>query len=120
MSNKRFIFIKTLLITALLTITSTSLYATETKKMSNPSVKLSTNQGDIILELNAEAAPKTVSNFISYVEDGFYEGVIFHRVISGFMVQGGGFTADFKQKDTKDAIENEADNGLSNRHGKNR
>tara|TARA_R110002096_G_scaffold61468_7_gene152764 strand:+ start:2559 stop:3164 length:606 start_codon:yes stop_codon:yes gene_type:complete len=117
MSNKRFIFIKTLLITALLTITSTSLYATETKKMSNPSVKLSTNQGDIILELNAEAAPKTVSNFISYVEDGFYEGVIFHRVISGFMVQGGGFTADFKQKDTKDAIENEADNGLSNDRG---
>ena len=77
-------------------------------------VKLSTNFGDITLELNAEKAPITVANFLQYVESGFYDGVIFHRVIDGFMVQGGGFDANMKQKATKDEIKNEADNGLSN------
>jgi|TARA_R110002074_G_scaffold170006_2_gene332245 peptidyl-prolyl cis-trans isomerase B (cyclophilin B) len=117
MINNTLVLIKALLLGALLTLASTSLYATDTKKMSNPSVKLSTNQGDIIIELNAEAAPKTVANFIAYVEDGFYSGLIFHRVIPGFMVQGGGYMADYKQKDTKDQIENEADNGLKNDRG---
>ena len=77
-------------------------------------VKLSTNFGDITLELNAEKAPITVANFLQYVESGFYDGVIFHRVIDSFMIQGGGFNADMQQKDTQDEIKNEADNGLSN------
>lgn len=77
-------------------------------------VKLSTNFGDITLELNAEKAPITVANFLQYVESGFYNGVIFHRVIDGFMIQGGGFDTDMQQKKTKDEIKNEADNGLSN------
>ena len=77
-------------------------------------VKLTTNFGDITLELNAEKAPITVANFLQYVENGFYDGVIFHRVINGFMVQGGGFDANMKQKKTSAEIKNEADNGLSN------
>jgi peptidyl-prolyl cis-trans isomerase B (cyclophilin B) len=77
-------------------------------------VKLSTNFGDITLELHADKAPITVANFLQYVENGFYDGVIFHRVIDGFMIQGGGFDANMKQKKTKDEIKNEADNGLTN------
>ena len=77
-------------------------------------VKLTTNFGDITLELNAERAPITVANFLHYVENGFYDDMIFHRVINGFMVQGGGFDANMQQKDTKDQIKNEADNGLAN------
>jgi peptidyl-prolyl cis-trans isomerase B (cyclophilin B) len=77
-------------------------------------VKLSTNFGDITLELNADKAPITVANFLQYVENGFYDGVIFHRVIDGFMIQGGGFDANMKQKATKEEIKNEADNGLAN------
>ena len=84
---------------------------------SNPQVRLTTNFGDIVIELNAEKAPKTVANFISYVESGHYNGTIFHRVISNFMVQGGGFDADFNQKPTQALVENEADNGLSNVNG---
>jgi len=77
-------------------------------------VKLITNFGDITLELNAEKAPITVANFLKYVENGFYDGVIFHRIIDNFMIQGGGFDADMKQKSTEAEIKNEADNGLSN------
>ena len=77
-------------------------------------VKLSTNFGDITLELDAEKAPITVANFLQYVENSFYDGTIFHRVIDGFMIQGGGFDANMKQKITMDEIKNEADNGLSN------
>lgn len=77
-------------------------------------VILTTNFGDISIELNPEKAPITVANFLQYVEDGFYDGMIFHRVISNFMVQGGGFDANMKQKATKAPIKNEADNGLSN------
>jgi len=86
-----------------------------TKPMStSPRVKLQTNQGDIVITLDAEKAPKTVENFLSYVKSGFYNGTIFHRVIDGFMVQGGGFEAGLKQKPTQAPIENEADNGLKN------
>ena len=70
--------------------------------------------GDITLELDGEKAPATVENFVQYVKDGFYDGVIFHRVIDGFMIQGGGFTPDMKQKPTRAPIKNEADNGLKN------
>ncbi len=80
-------------------------------------VKLETSKGDILIELNSKAAPVTVRNFLTYVDDGFYDGTIFHRVISGFMIQGGGFTADMKRKQTHDPIANEAKNGLSNMRG---
>lgn len=85
--------------------------------MSASMVKIETNFGDISLELDNENAPKTVANFLSYVEDGFYNGTIFHRVIDGFMIQGGGLDQDMKQKSTNDAIKNEANNGLSNAIG---
>jgi len=77
-------------------------------------VKLHTNHGTINLELDAEKAPKTVENFLQYVRDGFFDGTIFHRVIDGFMIQGGGFEPGMTQKPTRAAIENEASNGLKN------
>ena len=80
-------------------------------------IKLHTSLGVITLELDAEKAPKTVKNFIEYVESGHYNGTIFHRVIDGFMVQGGGMTPDMQQKPTRDTIENEANNGLKNERG---
>ncbi len=82
-----------------------------------PLVKLQTNVGDIVVELNEEKAPKSVANFLGYVNDGFYNGTIFHRVIDGFMIQGGGFTQDMQKKGTKAPIENEANNGLRNDRG---
>ena len=80
----------------------------------HPVVKLTTSMGDIVLELDAEKAPITTKNFLAYVKDGFYDGTIFHRVIDGFMVQGGGMDKDMKEKATKESIQNEADNGLKN------
>lgn len=80
-------------------------------------VKLETSLGDIVLSLDEQRAPDTVANFLQYVRDGFYDGTIFHRVIDGFMIQGGGFTEDYRQKPTRDSIENEADNGLPNERG---
>ena len=80
----------------------------------HPKVLLSTNKGDITLELDAEKAPKTVQNFLDYVQSGFYDGTVFHRVINNFMVQGGGFEVGMNQKDTNAPIENEANNGLKN------
>ena len=73
--------------------------------------------GDIIIELNEQAAPVTARNFLGYVEDGFFDGKIFHRVIRDFMIQGGGFTADMTKGQTHDPIKNEADNGLKNDRG---
>ncbi|MDR1646966.1 MAG: peptidyl-prolyl cis-trans isomerase [Zoogloeaceae bacterium] len=84
-------------------------------------IKLSTSQGDLILELDAENAPETVKNFVQYVEDGHYDGTIFHRVIGNFMIQGGGFEPGMKQKPTRDAIAHEGEKsaagGLKNRRG---
>lgn len=80
-------------------------------------ITLHTNYGDIVIELDFDKAPKTAANFKQYAEDGFYNGTIFHRVINGFMIQGGGFTEDFQQKETRAQIENEADNGLKNLTG---
>jgi len=77
-------------------------------------VKLHTNLGMIEIELDAEKAPTTVANFLEYARAGFYDGTIFHRVISGFMIQGGGFTESMQQKNTNPAIKNEANNGLKN------
>ncbi len=82
-----------------------------------PHVRLETSHGVIVLELDSKSAPKTVENFLSYVGDGSYDGTIFHRVIKGFMSQGGGFTADMKRKPTQSPIRNEADNGFKNRSG---
>ena len=80
-------------------------------------VKLTTNHGDIVIELDAEKAPETVKNFLAYVEAGHYDNTIFHRVINGFMIQGGGMEPGMKQKDTKAPIKNEASNGLKNEAG---
>ncbi|MDH5546025.1 MAG: peptidylprolyl isomerase [Gammaproteobacteria bacterium] len=82
-----------------------------------PRVKLKTNVGDILLELNPAKAPVSVENFLEYVRSGFYDGTIFHRVISNFMIQGGGFTEKFVQKDVRAPIKNEANNGLRNNRG---
>jgi peptidyl-prolyl cis-trans isomerase B (cyclophilin B) len=80
-------------------------------------VVLHTNHGEIKLALFADKAPETVANFLSYVEDGFYDGVIFHRVIENFMIQGGGMNPDMSEKSTKSPIKNEANNGVSNEVG---
>lgn len=89
----------------------------EEKPMPNTQVRLTTNHGDIVIELDADEAPLTTANFLNYVEQGFYEGTIFHRVIAGFMIQGGGFTPDMKPKKTNPPVKNEASNGLKNKRG---
>jgi peptidyl-prolyl cis-trans isomerase B (cyclophilin B) len=80
-------------------------------------IRMKTSMGEITLELDHDKAPKTSANFEQYVKDGFYDGTIFHRVIDGFMIQGGGFEPGMKQKPTRDPVENEADNGLKNDRG---
>jgi peptidyl-prolyl cis-trans isomerase A (cyclophilin A) len=80
-------------------------------------VKLATSMGDMVIQLDADKAPKTVANFVQYVKDGHYDGLIFHRVIASFMIQGGGFDADMKQKATRPSITLESRNGLSNQRG---
>ena len=82
-----------------------------------PRVTLSTSKGDIVVELYPDKAPQTVKNFLAYVNEKFYDGTIFHRVIPGFMIQGGGFTADMNQKATHAPVKNEGGNGLSNTRG---
>ena len=94
-----------------------SLSAAETAKTVNPRVRMTTSLGVIDIELDAGKAPKTVANFLGYVDKGFYNGTIFHRVIPGFMIQGGGMTAGMKEKPTGAKIQNEADNGLKNLAG---
>ena len=96
---------------------NTSAESSGKKERRKPMVLISTSLGDIKLELYEEEAPITVANFLSYVEEGFYDSTIFHRVINNFMIQGGGITADMKQKPTKPPIKNEADNGLKNDRG---
>ena len=80
----------------------------------NPKINVKTNQGSFVITLDAEKAPKTVENFLAYVKDGFFDCTVFHRVINGFMIQGGGFEPGLKQKQTKAPIQNEANNGLKN------
>ena len=116
MMNKTRRLFAALAVTCLLGSTS-STFAAEATKAKPVSVKIVTNMGAITVELDAGKAPKTVENFLSYVKSGFYNGTIFHRVIPGFMIQGGGFTPDFRQKPTKAPIVNEANNGLSNLRG---
>ena len=91
--------------------------ATQAIGAAQPKVVISTNMGDITVELDAEKAPVTVTNFLTYVDEKFYDGTIFHRVIPRFMIQGGGFDASLHQKKTHDQIKNEAGNGLKNTRG---
>lgn len=86
-------------------------------QMTHPTVTMKTNKGDIQIELYEDKAPATVKNFLRYVDEKFYDHTIFHRVINGFMIQGGGFSADMKQKPTQSPIQNEAGNGLLNQKG---
>ncbi len=99
--------LKTLLATLMLTMTVSTTWA-------KPFVEIKTNKGIMLIELYPEKAPNTVENFLQYVNSGFYNGTIFHRVISNFMIQGGGLDKDFNEKTTRAPIKNEADNGLTN------
>jgi cyclophilin family peptidyl-prolyl cis-trans isomerase len=89
----------------------------KTASLTSNIVKLETSMGDIVIELNEQVAPVTVKNFLRYVQEGFYDGTIFHRVIHGFMIQGGGLTAEMAEKETREPITNEANNGLRNERG---
>ena len=103
------------LMAALLAIAGALLFAVPASvKAADPAVKIETTMGDIYLRLDADKAPITVANFLQYVQAGFYNGTIFHRVIKGFMIQGGGFTEAMSQKPTRAPIKNEAKNGLRN------
>ena len=99
---------RTLLVALALSVVALPALATD------PRVELKTNRGTIVLELYPDKAPKTVANFLQYVKDGQYTGTVFHRVIDGFMIQGGGFDKDMRQKPTRAPVENEAANGLKN------
>ncbi|MFU8789959.1 MAG: peptidylprolyl isomerase [Methylobacter sp.] len=109
---------RTFIFSMMLILTTTLSFATE-KPMSDTAqkVKLTTSLGDVIIQLNTEKAPISSANFLTYVNEGFYNGTIFHRIIPGFMAQGGGFDTDFNQKAVHDPIKNEADNGLGNKRG---
>jgi peptidyl-prolyl cis-trans isomerase B (cyclophilin B) len=109
---------RTFIFSMMLLLTTTFSFATENKMSDTPlKVKLTTSLGEIIIQLNPEKAPISSANFLTYVNEGFYNGTIFHRVIPGFMAQGGGFDTDFNQKSVHDPIKNEADNGLPNKRG---
>ncbi len=102
---------------SLIVLTLLSILAAGTAEAADPRVAIETSKGKIVLELYPDKTPKTVENFLAYAGSGFYDGTIFHRVIPNFMVQGGGFSADEKKKDTREPIENEADKGLGNGRG---
>ncbi|MEI8570862.1 peptidyl-prolyl cis-trans isomerase [Methylomonas sp. LW13] len=109
---------RTTLVYLMLFLFSTLSFATEIKMSNTHSkVKLTTSLGDVVIQLEDEKAPVSAANFLAYVKQGFYASTIFHRVIPGFMAQGGGFDSSFKQKETNAPIKNEADNGLKNKRG---
>jgi peptidyl-prolyl cis-trans isomerase B (cyclophilin B) len=109
---------RVLILSIMLCLTTTLSFATEDKMSDKPTkVKLTTTLGEIIIQLNTEKAPVSAANFLTYVKEGFYNGTIFHRVIPGFMAQGGGFDTNFNQKAVHDPIKNEANNGLLNNRG---
>ena len=109
---------RTTIFSLMLFLTTTLSFATGNKMSDTPSkVKLTTSLGEIIIQLNSEKAPISSANFLTYVKEGFYNNTIFHRVIPGFMAQGGGFDTDFNQKPVHDPIKNEANNGLPNKRG---
>ena len=100
-----------------LRLTTLLLIAATSSAMAQPTAEIQTSQGLIVVDLNSEKAPNTVANFIRYAKEGHYAGTIFHRVIAGFMIQGGGLDANFEPKPTHEPIRNEADNGLTNATG---
>ncbi len=105
----------TIILSLMLSLMTTLSFATEkTMTDTQTKVKLTTSAGEIVIQLNSDKAPLSSANFLTYVNEGFYNGTIFHRVIPGFMAQGGGFDTSFKQKSVHDPIKNEADNGLLN------
>jgi len=109
---------RNIILTLMLFLTTTFSFATENNMSDTQTkVKLTTSLGEIVIQLNSEKAPNTSENFIKYVEEGFFNGTIFHRIIPGFMAQGGGFDTDFNQKPVHAPIQNEADNGLKNDRG---
>ena len=108
---------KTTLVSSLVTLTILIFAGSAIAEDINPKVVLETSKGKIVLELYPDNAPETVKNFLNYVEAKFYDGMIFHRVIPNFMIQGGGFTSDMKRKTTQPPIKNEADKGLKNDRG---
>ena len=109
---------RTIILSMMLFLTSTLSLATENNMSDTQTkVKLTTTLGEIIIQLNTEKAPVSSANFLTYVNEGFYNGTIFHRVIPGFMAQGGGFDTSFNQKAVHAPIKNEADNGLTNNRG---
>ncbi len=116
-SLKNILFILAIIAVSISINKSEGIAEDKVEKGGNPVVLIKTSKGDIKVELDKEKAPISVENFLSYVNGGYYNGTIFHRVIKNFMIQGGGFTADMKQKPTKDPIKNEAKNGLSNAKG---
>ena len=101
----------------LLSCALVSLFSSSINAFAQPTVEIKTNKGVIVVELNQEKAPNTAANFVKYANDGFYTGTIFHRVISGFMIQGGGMDKNLNEKTTRAPIKNEADNGLANTIG---
>ena len=111
-STRASILLAALMTPLLMLATSASSVAQEA-----PRVRLETTMGNIVLALDAQRAPQTVENFLAYVNSGFYDGTIFHRVIGNFMIQGGGYTADMSRKETRSPVKNEADNGLKNSRG---
>lgn len=108
---------KQILIVAVSLLMAAAVYANEHDEKERPMVQMQTSLGTITLELYADKAPETVKNFLHYVEDGFYEGTVFHRVIRNFMIQGGGFDENLQRKPTREPIRNEAANGLRNNRG---
>jgi len=112
--NQTMNFMKKLITFLFISLISLNIYA---ENAMNPKVKLTTSMGDIVLELDAEKAPVTVENFVNYVKNGHYDGLIFHRIIPGFMVQGGGMEPGMKERANLSPIQNEADNGLKNDKG---
>jgi peptidyl-prolyl cis-trans isomerase B (cyclophilin B) len=108
---------KKVLASAVALLLTASLATAGEEAAARPRVKIETTKGEIVIELFPQAAPKTVANFLQYVNDGFYNGTIFHRVIKNFMIQGGGLTEDMAQKSTREPIVNEADNGRANLAG---
>ncbi len=115
MSHSKRHFLKWSMFSAIaVSIGNSSILSAFAKTKNKTMVKLKTNFGDITLTLDAEKAPATVANFLAYAKEGFYSNTVFHRVIKGFMIQGGGFEPGMKQKPTKDPVKNEADNGLKN------
>ncbi len=104
-------------LTALTLLAILATLAPAAAEAADPRVAIETSKGKIVLELYPDQTPKTVENFLAYVRSGFYDGTIFHRVRSGFMVQGGGFTGDGTKKETREPVQNEADKGLSNARG---